>query len=161
MGTRHRGPEEETRALDAFIKLMRAADALAARVHQHLAADKLTESQLGVLEALFHAGPLCQRDLAEKLLKSGGNLTMVVGNLERRGLVHRDRDPDDRRYVRVRLTEAGRQTIERVFPRHVARIVAELGRLSPAEQNQLGRLCRRLGRAETGQRNAAHREGRP
>ena len=106
MGTRHRGPADEVRALDLFIKLMRAAESVATRVHRAVAEADLTVSQFGVLEAVFHLGPMCQKELGTKLLKSGGNITMVVDNLERRGLVRRTRNPENRKYVTVSLTDA-------------------------------------------------------
>jgi MarR family 2-MHQ and catechol resistance regulon transcriptional repressor len=52
-------------------------------VHRVLAEPKLTISQFGVLEALYHKGPLCQRDIASKILKSTGNITLVIVNLEK------------------------------------------------------------------------------
>ena len=45
----------------------------------------LTESQIGVLEALAHLGPLTQGELCRKILRSGSNVTTVVDNLERDG----------------------------------------------------------------------------
>lgn len=107
MATHYQGTEAEIRALDAYIKLSRAADSLTARIHRHLDASRLTISQFGVLEAIFHLGPLTQRDLAQKLLKSGGNMTLVIDNLEKRGLVRRDRQQKDRRCILVHLTKAG------------------------------------------------------
>jgi MarR family 2-MHQ and catechol resistance regulon transcriptional repressor len=101
-----------------------------------------------VLEALLHLGPLCQRDLGEKLLRSGGNIVMVVDNLEKRGVVERKRGKQDRRFVTVRLTGKGRRLIARIFPCHVAVLVKEMGALSASEQEKLGHLCRRLGRGE-------------
>jgi MarR family transcriptional regulator, 2-MHQ and catechol-resistance regulon repressor len=147
MPTRHKGPADEVRALDAFVKLIRASDALSARVHRHLAQDDLTVSQFGALEALLHLGPMCQRDLGRKLLKTGGNVTMVVTNLEKRGLVRRERKPENRKYVTVHLSDEGRRLIRRVFPRHVAAIVREFAVLPAAEQESLARLCRSLGLA--------------
>lgn len=146
MGTRYRGPADEVRALDLFIKLMRAAESVATRVHRAVAEADLTVSQFGVLEAVFHLGPMCQKELGTKLLKSGGNITMVVGNLERRGLVRRTRNPENRKYVTVSLTDAGRTLIARVFPRHVAEVVREVSVLSAAEQAALAALLRTLGR---------------
>ena len=146
MPTHHRGTDEERRALDAYIKLVRASESLAARLAPQLDAAGLTISQFGALEALYHLGPLCQRDLAAKLLKSGGNITLVVDNLEKRGLVRRQRERDDRRFITVHLTDAGQALIERVFPAHVAALVAEMGVLSGDEQVELGRLCKKLGR---------------
>lgn len=148
MATHYQGTEAEIRALDAYIKLSRAADSLTARIHRHLDASRLTISQFGVLEAIFHLGPLTQRDLAQKLLKSGGNMTLVIDNLEKRGLVRRDRQQKDRRCILVHLTKAGQALIEKVFPDHVAAIVAEMSILSEPEQEELSRLCRRLGKQE-------------
>jgi MarR family 2-MHQ and catechol resistance regulon transcriptional repressor len=145
MPTRYPGTPAETAALDAYIKLMRATEAVTARVGGVMAAVGLTIGQFGVLEALLHHGPLCQRDLGQKLLRTDGNTAVVVGNLVRRGLVDQARRRDDRRYVMVSLTERGRRLITDIFPRHVAGLVREMGRLSRAELDELGRLCRRLG----------------
>jgi MarR family 2-MHQ and catechol resistance regulon transcriptional repressor len=134
------------RALDVYIKLVRAAESVGHRVHRHLEEADLTVGQFGVLEALLHLGPLTQRDLCLKLLTSGGNLTLVVRNLERRGLVARQRPPANRRLVVVRLTPAGRRLIRRVFPVHARAVAAELQVLDAGEQEELGRLLRRLGR---------------
>ena len=146
MGTHYRGKPEAMMALDAYIKLVRAAESVIARVHRATACD-LTVSQFGVMEALLHLGPMHQRMLGAKLLKSGGNVTMVIDNLERRGLVERRRDQKDRRYVSVHLTPAGRTLITDLFPRHVESIRSEMNALSGEEQATLGRLCRTIGRA--------------
>lgn len=148
MGTRYRGTKDEVRALDAYIKLVRAVDSVSSRIHRHLDATKLTITQFGVLEVLFHLGPLYQRDLAEKLLKSGGNITLVIDNLEKRELVKRERQVEDRRCVRVCLTDKGQQLISQIFPSHVAAVVNEMSILTASEQEELGRLCRRLGKKE-------------
>ena len=147
MPTHHQGPPEEVRALDAFIKLMRASGSVLARVNRPVASAGLTMGQFGVLETLFHLGPLPQCDLARKHLQSGGNITMIVDNLEKAGLVRRERLPEDRRYVRVHLTGAGRERIGAIFPAHVRSIVARMSVLAPDEQTELGRLCRKLGLA--------------
>jgi len=145
MPTRYPGTPVETAALDAYIKLMRAAEAVTTRVGGVMAAAGLTIGQFGVLEALLHHGPLCQRDLGEKLLRSDGNTAVVVGNLVRRGLVAQERRRDDRRFVMVTLTERGRRLIAEIFPRHVAGLVREMGRLARTELEELGGFCRRLG----------------
>ena len=145
MGTKFKGTRDEVRALNTFIKLVRAADSVSSRVEARFSGIALTVSQFGVLEALYHLGPLYQKDLARKILKSTGNITMVVDNLEQRGLVGRSRDDQDRRHYYVRITDAGTRLIRSFFPGHVARIVAEMGVLSKAEQEELGRLCRKVG----------------
>jgi len=145
--THDRGHDAERRALDAYIKLMRASDSVAAQLKRSLSRDGLTPSQLGVLEALLHKGPLCQTDLSAKILKSTGNLTTVVDNLERRGLVRRDRNAQDRRFVTVSLTPEGRALIDGYFPTHAAAITRTMAALTPAEQDALAALCRKLGLA--------------
>lgn len=144
MGTRHRGTIEEINALNAFIKLQRAAESVSARVHAVLP-EGLTVTQFGVLEAIYHIGPLCQGELAEKLLRSGGNLTLVVDNLEKAGLVARERDPADRRFVVVKLTPKGDTFIAALFPKVVANVSHEMNRLSSTELLDLGRLCKKIG----------------
>ncbi len=147
MPVHYQGTPEAQRALEVYVKLSRALNALEARLAEHHAYGDLTASQFGVLEALYHLGPLCQGDLSAKLLKSGGNLTFVVDNLVRLGLVERERDAGDRRRVLVTLTEVGRERIAQLFPLHVQHIVAEFSVLSPEEQLTLAVLCRKLGKA--------------
>ena len=149
MGTKHRGTAAESRALDTYIKLRRAVNAVNRREGEQMRYAELTESQFGVLEALLHLGPLCQRELAAKVLKSAGNMTTVVDNLQRRGLVERTRDGEDRRVVTVHLTGRGEALIRDVFPRVVAALVGAFSVLTAVEQKQLAALCRRLGTAES------------
>jgi len=134
-----------SQALNSYTKLMRAAESVTSRTSRPMTAADLTISQFGVLEALLHKGPLCQRDIAAKILKSSGNMTMVIDNLEKRSLVRRERDSEDRRYLTVHLTAAGTELVLKVFADVEAAIVAEMGSLSAAEQEQLGILCKKLG----------------
>jgi MarR family 2-MHQ and catechol resistance regulon transcriptional repressor len=134
------------RPLNTYTKLMRAAESVTARVSRSMAEADLTISQFGVLEALYHKGPLCQRDIAVKILKSTGNITLVIDNLEKRGLVRRERDNADRRYLTVHLTDSGTQLIGPVFSRVEEAIVAEMASLTSEEQELLGRLCKKLGK---------------
>jgi len=148
MGTHYQGTTEEKSALDVYIKLSRATEAVTARINDHLKAEKITISQFGVLEAIYHLGSMHQNQLAEKILKSSGNLTLVIDNLQKRGLVERQRDPNDRRCVFIQLTEAGQALISKIFPRHVQHVVREISALTLEEQAQLAALCKKLGLAQ-------------
>ncbi|HET7187633.1 MAG TPA: MarR family transcriptional regulator [Gemmatimonadaceae bacterium] len=148
MPTRYQGTERERLALDAFIKLSRCMNAVQGKLLPSLQRDfGLTESQIAILEALHHLGPLTQGELCRKILRSGSNVTTVIDNLERAGLVRRERGADDRRIQVAHLTEAGRSLLDRALPAHVERITTLMGKLEPDEQRDLGRLCRKLGRA--------------
>ena len=132
-------------ALNSYTKLMRAAETVTGRVSRTMSAAGLTISQFGVLEALHHKGPLCQRDIAAKILKSTGNITLVVDNLEKQGLVKRERTSEDRRYLTVRLTGKGEALIGIAFADVEAAIITEMSELAADEQEILGRLCKKLG----------------
>jgi MarR family transcriptional regulator, 2-MHQ and catechol-resistance regulon repressor len=144
--THFKGTEETKRALNAFINLARASNSVAARLSAQLEPEGLTVGQFGVLEALLHLGPMCQRTIGEKLLRSGGNITLVLDNLEKHGWARRERQKDDRRMIVIHLTPAGRKLIAHVLPRHARAIVKEMSPLEPSEQEALRRLCRKLGR---------------
>lgn len=145
MGTHYQGTSEERRALDLYIKLSRAAESVNQRVNRHLQDVHLTVSQFGVLEALYHLGPMTPGVLCDKILRSTGNLTLVIDNLEKRRLVARTQNPEDRRSTIIALTAAGGALIEEVFPHHVATVVQEMAVLTAEEQSQLAVLCRKLG----------------
>ena len=149
MPTHYSGTPQEILALNTFIKLTRATESLLNRLSQRGTQGDLTPSQFGVLETLYHLGSKCQNELASKILKSSGNLTMVIDNLEKRALVRRVRDTVDRRKVTVMLTEEGRQLISQVLPTHVASITDEMNTLTPQEQITLGEICRKLGTSES------------
>ena len=138
--------DEQERALAAYVKLLRASESVQAEAMRSIAQEDLTPSQFAVLEALYHVGPMCLSVLAEKILKTSGNLTMVVGNLEKRGLVTRQQSTQDRRFVSAAITEKGKRLIVRIFPAHAARITELMSRLTPREQEILGELCRKLGK---------------
>ena len=148
MPTHHKGTQQEMLALDTFIKLTRAANSVVSRLANSDTMGGLTTSQFGVLESLYHLGPLRQGEICAKLLKSGGNVTHVVDNLEKRGLVRRERGEHDRRVITVSLAPAGEELIRRIFPGHVAAIVGEMQVLTEQEQKALGRLCRILGKRQ-------------
>lgn len=145
MGTKYRGSQQEIQALNAFIKLKRASESLSARLNTGLLEFHLTESQWGILEALYHLGDMCQKELGSKILKSTGNITLVIDNLEKRQLVQRVRDEKDRRYFNIVLTDQGKQLIEDFLPRHVQSITREMSVLTPGELETLGSICKKLG----------------
>lgn len=148
MGTHYTGSSSEKNTLNTFIKLMRATESINNRLNKHLAEVDLTVSQFGTLEALYHLGPLNQRAIAEKLLKSGGNITMVIDNLEKSGYVTRKKDPHDRRAVLIHLTEKGDEFINNFFPKHLDKIKQEFSVLTDTEKKQLAAMCKKLGLQE-------------
>ena len=148
MGTHYKGTAKEILALNTYIKLMRAIDSVKTRIDDQDTVGDLRGSQFGTLEMLFHLGPLHQKEIGEKLLISKSNVVAVIDKLQKRGLVKRQRSVEDRRCIFVHLTDEGRKEIERLLPIHVAAITEAMNPLTPTEQSELGRLCRKLGLGE-------------
>lgn len=153
---RNWSPEEE-QALRLWISLARCYVTFSRAVACKVAEYDLTAPQFGVLEALFHLGPLSLGELAEKLLVTGGNVTYVMDRLEAQGLVARERSGDDRRVVRAHLTKKGRSTIESVFPGHVDFVRSLVQGLGSGEREELRALLKKLGKgiADGGPPNGA------
>ena len=89
---------------------------------------------------------MCQRELSDKLLLSGGNITMVVNNLEKQGLVLRLRTGTDRRYSTVHLTWRGVEMIKEIFPKHLKEVIKVFSVLPEDELESFGKSCRRVGK---------------
>ena len=148
MPTHYKGSPEQVLALDTYIKFTRAMNSLESRLARSRALQNLTGTQFGVLEALLHLGPMSQSEIGSKLLKSGGNITLVIDNLERCGLVLRQTGLKDRRITTVSLTAKGKELIEAIFPAQVEVIMKEFGVLTADEQKTLSRLCKKLGKQD-------------
>ncbi|MEZ4683209.1 MAG: MarR family transcriptional regulator [Caldilineaceae bacterium] len=97
----------QPRALATYVKLSRAADAVHNRVNAHLQQHDLTTSQFGVLEAIYHLGPLQIGELGAKILRAAANTTLVIDNLIKRGLVYRERLLEDRRCIQIHRLKRG------------------------------------------------------
>lgn len=145
MATKYKGTLIEKAALNAYIALRRATNAISGNLNVHLVNNGLSSGQFGVLEALFHLGPLSQRDLGVKLLSTKGNITMIVDNLEKRQLILRVAHPDDRRLSIIQLTPAGKKLIGKIVPHHVDKITTAMSVLSVDEMLELKRLCKKVG----------------
>lgn len=139
--------EAQEVSLRLWIVLARCYATFAREVAARVADYGLTTPQFGVLEALYHLGPLTLGDLAGKLLVTGGNITYVMDRLERRGLVGRERSDEDRRVVWAHLMPEGRRLIADVFPEHVEFIHGLSGALEEGERRELRRLLKKLGRS--------------
>lgn len=135
-------------SLSAYVKLLRAAETVASRTTSHFVNIDLTTSQFGVLEALLHLGPLTQKQLGGKILKTSGNMTLVIDNLEKRGLVRRVRHEEDRRSYVIYLTPQGEALIRSIFPMHAEAIHNTMSVLSQDEMRTLAILLKKLGRAD-------------
>ena len=151
MGTKYRSTSnEEVLALDTLIKVLRAAGSLETQVSAWLAPHQLTLTQFGILEALHFSGKMNASLLAQKVLRTCGNMTYVLDQLSTRNLITRDRNPDNRREILVQLSHEGQRLIQAIFPDHATRMADFFKVLTRSEQQHLGALCKTLGLQERG-----------
>jgi DNA-binding MarR family transcriptional regulator len=129
---------------------------LSARFQRFLDAEGLSHSGWLVLMKLGDADGLTQREVADRCYVTQATVTGVVDTLERDGLVVRERGTDDRRVVRVRLTDTGRSRLAKAkatVHAEMAPLFADLtAREEAVVRRFLTRTVRRLG-AETGESN--------
>ena len=133
------------RALKLWVVLSRAHDAVRRRVEADIASRGLSAGEFGVLEALYHKGPLLLGEVQRKILVSSGGVTYLVDRLEKQGLVERRACPDDRRARYAALTAAGTALMDGIFPAHAEAIEAAVRGLAADEQAEAIALLRRLG----------------
>ncbi len=101
----------------------------------------LSEGRIGVLFRLYRCGDTPLGDLADAVESTPRNITGLVDHLERDGLVERVPDPEDRRSVRARLTQAGRERIESMFGVGLEQQIPLIKGMSREEVAQLRHLC--------------------
>ena len=91
-----------------------------------------------------HPEGLKMGELSRLLMVTGGNVTAIVDQLEKEGLVERLDEPDDRRAFRIRLTRPGEKTFSEMAREHEEWVVRMLSGLSRREQDDLLRLLAKL-----------------
>lgn len=146
MGSHYTGSKKEITILNSFIKLSRSVESINSQISSEISGWSVTLSQFNVLDALYHLGPLSQKALADKLLKSGGNITLVIDNLEKQKFVKRKKNKDDRRFVSISLTPKGESVIKEILPDVVSVIKKRMTSLSDEEHSVLQDICKRIGK---------------
>lgn len=133
-------------ALSTWVKLARAFTSFNRKSADSIKSFNLTQPQFSVIEALGHLGAQKIGVLCDKMLVSGGNMTLVLDNLESLGFIERVHCKEDRRAIMVQLTEKGQNLFQEIFPKHAQLITDTISVISPEEQKQLGELLKKLGK---------------
>ncbi len=134
-------------ALSLWVKLARASSTFSRLTNLDIQRYGLTQPQFSVIEALGHLGPMKMGSFCSKMLTSGGNITVVIDNLEKDGLVERVPFPKDRRAITVRLTLKGEKLFHDIFSKHAQFVTKVASVLTEDEQVQLSALLKKLGMA--------------
>jgi len=138
-------PERYSPGLRLWVRLARAFHAIEAVAARDAARHGLTLAEFGMLEALYHLGPMPLGEVQRRILVSSGGVTYLADSLESRGLIRREPSSSDRRVRIAVLTDEGRDLIDRIFPEHAGALENAMAGLSPDEQEKAAKLIRRLG----------------
>lgn len=144
---RRERPDLDVAPLAVLSRVTRLARHLDRERRAAFAEQGLEAYEFDVLTALRRAGPpyeLTPGRLLHETLVGSGTMTNRLDRLEARGLVSRGPDPDDRRAVRVRLTEAGRARADAAVADLLDREKVLLAALSAGDRDRLAGLLREV-----------------
>lgn len=130
--------------LKTLIALTRTTNNVHKREYKTIKEGGLTVSQFSVLEVLYHKGDLKVAEIIDKTLSTGGNMTVVIENLVKDGLVTRYKDPEDKRINFISITEKGKDIIDEIFPKHIENINEIFSSLTIEEKQSLIGLLKKL-----------------
>jgi MarR family 2-MHQ and catechol resistance regulon transcriptional repressor len=135
----------ETSGVHLWLILMKAHEAMRQHADRHIRSLGIGFSDFLVLEALLHKGPTPVNEIGRKVHLTSGSITTAVDRLERKGMVERRNDPEDRRARVVHLTASGRKLISCAFADHERALERASGGLTAAERGQAAALLKKLG----------------
>lgn len=130
--------------LKTLIALSRCTQNVHKKEYRTIKEGGLTVSQFAVLEILYHKGDLKICEIIDRILSTGGNMTVVIDNLVKDNLVKRCADPKDRRVNLISITEKGRNIINEIFPKHVENVNEIFKGLTVEEKKNLISLLKKL-----------------
>ncbi len=139
-------PQREP-SLELFVVLSRAYNWVNAHATRDIRCHGLNPTEFGILEVLYHKGPLPLQQIGEKVLISSGNITYAVDKLEQKQLLVRKPSPYDRRVIFAELTPQGHEMLAAIFPQHAEALHQAVSGLSLEEQVQAIQLLKKLGYA--------------
>jgi DNA-binding MarR family transcriptional regulator len=147
-----RYPEMDPTACEAFLHLLRAGDEVFLQMDQNFTDHGISQGRFGVLMQLLSASQMCAEsaggvspaELAERTGVTRATMTGLIDTLERDGLVRRNADTQDRRMMRVCLTDKGRALMQRILPSHFQRMTAIMQPLDTDERRTLVQLLNKI-----------------
>ena len=148
--------EASSSALRLWVIMSRAHSAIAAHASADVARHGLTIAEFGILEALYHRGPMLLGEVQRRILVSSGGITFLVDRLTAKGLVERRTCQEDRRARYAALTPAGTELVAKIFPEHAALLTQVMEGLTLEEQGTAADLMRALGLFAAGGEHSTH-----
>lgn len=156
-------PDLDVTPMGVIARISRAAHMLEKAQEQVFSEFGIHRGRFDVLAALRRAGPpfcLSPTALYNSLLISSGAMTHRLDLLTKAGLIDRVPDEKDGRSLLVKLTEEGRNTIDKAISAHLDNEEKLIASLDPDEQEELAQLLRKLLLARSDRPHAEDSSGR-
>ncbi len=136
----------DSAARRAVVSVVRGFGALLREMTPHYARFDLTPPQFQMLTVLnrLRGERITQRRLAKELYVSFPNVTVMLGRLEKSGLIERTVNPADRRERFVRISRRGRALLKRIWKEQPAQLERVTAGLTAQEQRELARLLNKM-----------------
>ena len=134
-----------TLAQSTWVKLHRAFTSLNNSTTANIKTFGLTYPQFSIIETLGYIGPMKISDLYNKMLYNGGNMTIVLDQLENKDYLRRVNSKEDRRAILIELTDKGGKLYKEICPENAKHIKKLMSVLSDDELNSLSNLLKKLG----------------
>jgi len=146
VGLETRLTDDQHESLRLWLRLLTCTQLIETQVRKALARQFKTTLPRFDLMAQLERAPhgLQMGELSRRMLVTGGNVTGIVDQLERAGLIVRAEDPEDRRAYLVKLTKEGRRLFAQMAAEHESWIVTLLSGIPKREQRALNESLSRL-----------------
>ena len=136
---------KENLALKSFVVLMKSAKSVEQRIKKDIQTYGIATSEFTVLEALYHKGKQTVQEISNAVLINSGSITYVIDKLEDKNFIERKHGKEDRRVVHIEITEAGKEFMDDVFPKHQKAIEEIFEDINTEERKLIIDILKRVG----------------
>ena len=145
MNEEDRNQLDEKLSLKLFVVLTRALDSVRKSIEKEIRSYGLNPTEFAVLELLYNKGEQTVQKIGEKVLIASSSITYVVDKLEKKNLILRTPNPEDRRITQVSITEEGKALMDDIFPGHAKAVQRILEGLTMEEKEEMISQLKKLG----------------
>ncbi|MFV0481404.1 MAG: MarR family winged helix-turn-helix transcriptional regulator [Campylobacteraceae bacterium] len=142
--TIHTYDDRTTRSMKTWIQLLRSFKSINTKELNYITKCGLSMNQFEILEALYHKGDLKIGEITRLIMSTPGNVTVVVKNLSRDGLIEISKDATDKRSQIASITPLGEEKIASMFGKHSQNLKSFFDEFNDEELDSLFAMLRRL-----------------
>ena len=132
--------------LKPMITLFKAHKELMSFIKNDIKDTSFDINEFGVLEVIYHKKEITISNIKNKILLANSSLSYILDKLEKRDLIKRVKDNNDKRITYVSLTNKGNLIREKIFPEHYNNLKELFSVLSVEEKETLSNILKKIGK---------------